>query len=276
MKEYKNYIFDLYGTLVDIETDEYSDNLWRVMADNLNAYGTNWEVNALKKTFFEFDNQERERIKKILIKEKMFSESKELLTEVNIERVFARVLIEAPEFHNSEMKIDGKTLKEYREDYKAGKDVISEISESEWTALMAVNFRTVSRKYIRLFEDTCSVLEELNNNGKNVYLLSNALRVFTLPEMENLGILKYFKKIRMSSDYEIMKPQKEFLEDLIKEEGLKKEETVMVGNEMESDMKIAHICGIDGIMHNTMNYTKKEINKSPYNFEVINTLGGLL
>jgi len=159
VKEYKNYIFDLYGTLVDIETDEYSDNLWRVMADNLNAYGTNWEANALKKTFFEYDNQERERTKQRLIKENKFNGIKEILTEVNIERVFARVLIEAPSFHESEMKINGKTLKEYREDYKAGKDVISEISESEWTALMAVNFRTVSRKYMRLFEDTCMFLK---------------------------------------------------------------------------------------------------------------------
>ena len=276
MKEYKNYIFDLYGTLVDIETDEYSDNLWRVMADNLNAYGTNWEADALKKTFFEFDNQERERIKKILIKEKMFTEGKELLTEVNIERVFARVLIEAPEFHNSEMKIDGKTLKEYREELNEGVDVIDKLSSSDWTALMAVNFRTLSRDYMKLYDDTILVLEELKKRGKNIYLLSNALRVFTMPELENLGILKYFKKIRMSSDYEIMKPQKEFLKDLIEEEGLKKEETVMVGNEMESDMKIAHMCGVDGIMHNTMNYTKKEINKSSYNFEVINTLGGLI
>jgi len=159
VKEYKNYIFDLYGTLVDIETDEYSDNLWRVMADNLNAYGTNWEANALKKTFFEYDNQERERTKQRLIKENKFNGIKEILTEVNIERVFARVIIEAPSFHESEMKINGKTLKEYREDYKAGKDVISEISESEWTALMAVNFRTVSRKYMRLFEDTCMFLK---------------------------------------------------------------------------------------------------------------------
>ena len=29
---FKNYIFDLYGTLVDINTDEWSDDLWEKMA----------------------------------------------------------------------------------------------------------------------------------------------------------------------------------------------------------------------------------------------------
>lgn len=29
---FKNYIFDLYGTLIDINTDEWSDDLWEKMA----------------------------------------------------------------------------------------------------------------------------------------------------------------------------------------------------------------------------------------------------
>ena len=29
---YKNYVFDLYGTLIDINTDEWSIELWEKMA----------------------------------------------------------------------------------------------------------------------------------------------------------------------------------------------------------------------------------------------------
>ena len=31
-KEYENYIFDLYGTLVDIQTNEKKASLWKNMA----------------------------------------------------------------------------------------------------------------------------------------------------------------------------------------------------------------------------------------------------
>ena len=30
---YKNYIFDLYGTIIDINTDENYDDLWKEMAE---------------------------------------------------------------------------------------------------------------------------------------------------------------------------------------------------------------------------------------------------
>lgn len=29
---YKNYVFDLYGTLIDINTDEWSIDIWEKMA----------------------------------------------------------------------------------------------------------------------------------------------------------------------------------------------------------------------------------------------------
>ena len=45
-----------------------------------------------------------------------------------------------------------------------------------------------------------------------------------------------------------MKPDPDFLETLIREEGLAKAETVMVGNEERSDMQIAASCGVDGLL----------------------------
>ena len=35
----KNYIFDLYGTLVDIQTDEYKDLIWKRMASYMTSQG---------------------------------------------------------------------------------------------------------------------------------------------------------------------------------------------------------------------------------------------
>ena len=37
--KYKNYIFDLYGTLIDINTNEWSAQLWKKMAILYGYYG---------------------------------------------------------------------------------------------------------------------------------------------------------------------------------------------------------------------------------------------
>ena len=40
--KYENYIFDLYGTLVDIHTDEEDEKLWEALADFYGEHGANY------------------------------------------------------------------------------------------------------------------------------------------------------------------------------------------------------------------------------------------
>ena len=47
------------------------------------------------------------------------------------------------------------------------------------------------------------------------------------------------------------KPEPAFLNRLMEEYNLDPLETVMIGNEVSSDMKIADACGIDGLLLNT-------------------------
>ena len=48
---YKNYIFDFYGTLVDILTDEKDPMLWDKLAQLYQAYGAYYKGKALKKAY---------------------------------------------------------------------------------------------------------------------------------------------------------------------------------------------------------------------------------
>ena len=48
---YKNYIFDLYGTLVDINTDEWSAQLWKKMAILYGYYGAAYTFKELGKAY---------------------------------------------------------------------------------------------------------------------------------------------------------------------------------------------------------------------------------
>ena len=55
---YKNYIFDLYGTLVDINTNEHKHSLWKNMAMIYSMSGANYTPAELKKTYYRFLDEE--------------------------------------------------------------------------------------------------------------------------------------------------------------------------------------------------------------------------
>lgn len=58
MARYDNILFDLYGTLVDIKTDETMPFLWRVMADYYSYSNAKYTPEELKKSFYESINRQ--------------------------------------------------------------------------------------------------------------------------------------------------------------------------------------------------------------------------
>ena len=51
MKDYRNYIFDLYGTLVDIGVDESDRRLWEHMSLFYGYYGAQYEPEELHRAY---------------------------------------------------------------------------------------------------------------------------------------------------------------------------------------------------------------------------------
>ena len=54
---YKNYIFDLYGTLVDIRTNESKLYLWQKMSDVYSSYGAIYDAVELREAYRELCKQ---------------------------------------------------------------------------------------------------------------------------------------------------------------------------------------------------------------------------
>ncbi|MDE5819141.1 MAG: HAD family hydrolase [Lachnospiraceae bacterium] len=54
---YRNVLFDLYGTLVDIHTDEKKRYLWQKMSDFFRAYGAYYTPTALRKAYLHYVTQ---------------------------------------------------------------------------------------------------------------------------------------------------------------------------------------------------------------------------
>ncbi len=237
--KYKNYIFDLYGTLIDIDSDERKLSLWRKLSDLYACYGAIYTPKELRKAFFRMDKEERLKVKNELGTDR---------PEIKLEKVFVRLLTEAP-------KLNVKKSEDTARSIRIPDDM------SVWSEFMANSFRTLSRRYIRNYDKTLYTLDSLRKNGCGVYLLSNAQAIFTRPEIRLMELEERFDKIYISSDYGRMKPDPVFLETLLNDNGLERSETVMVGDTVENDILIAYRCNMDGILVNTSKLSEKQIKK---------------
>ena len=247
MQLYKYYIFDLYGTLIDIHTDEDKRSLWENLARFYSHYGVDYKPAELKRAYKRTVADEEKRIKRA---------TGVTFPEADIEKVFLRLLKEGPVGHPTSRLV---------------KD------EKEWAGAVANMFRIESYKKLALYKNAEKVLSTLKEQKCKLYLLSNAQKVFTMPELEIFGLDQYFKKIYISSEAGIKKPDPKFMMDLLSKEKIKKEKCVMVGNDIESDIKLAQACHMPAVLVNTFKYSSFELAlKYDNKYPVINDLSELL
>ena len=206
---YKNYIFDFYGTLADIRTDEEDPCLWGKMSEIYSALGAAYSPGELKAAFRALERQEAARIG-----------GRD--PEPDLTEVFAGL---------------------YRE-----KGVCCEACQARMTA---VTFRALSREFLRAYEGVEDFLKELKRRGRGIYLLSNAQRDFTRPEIAMLGLETYFDGIFISSEQGCKKPSPLFFERLLEKYGLKASECIMIGNDEEADIAGARHVGLDSLYIHT-------------------------
>lgn len=224
---YQNYIFDLYGTLVDIHTDESKASVWKKIAVYFSAQGAAYTGKELKERYGALIDAEAKKLQRKLNKKYPGIAVKEV--EINLDRVFVNL---------------------YKEKgIKANRQLIKD---------SMIAFRAITMEKLKLFPGTVELLQGLKCAGKKVYLLSNAQTSFTYPEMKALGLTEYFDDIFFSSDLEVKKPSAKFYEALFEKHGLKKAESVMVGNDRFADVQGALDFGIEAIYLHTEQSTPFE------------------
>ena len=250
MKEFDNYIFDLYGTLVDIRTDEGGQSLWDKGARRLNEeFGTKWTGKSLREMYLKLAREEEK---------KLSAENGADFPEILIENLWLRLIKEGVDRKSA--ATNGKKA----DDTNPSDEIVSESSEelsvtSPEILSFCTWFRETSRVKFRLFEGVIETLDKLRSSGKKVYLLSNAQRAYTAKELSDLGLSDKFDDIFISSDKQIKKPQKEFMELLVSKHGLSVDKCVMIGNDIFSDVGVAVRNGMNSIFLNTDGHSDKKI-----------------
>ena len=202
---YRDLIFDLYGTLVDIHTEE-STEVWEKTAVFFGFYGAHYTGTELKSAFLQAMKQ----------RQIAAGQSYECFPDIPFEQVMAQL------FRAKGMENDADAL-----GFQA-----------------AQLFRICSLDYIRLYAGTLKALETLRKRGHRLWLLSNAQRAFTAYELRHLGLGDQFDAIYISSDYGCRKPDSRFLGALLQEQGLDTENCIMIGNDRDTDIAGAKAMGL--------------------------------
>ena len=210
--KYTDLIFDLYGTLVDIHTDE-NQEVWEKTAVLFGFYGAHYTGASLQEAFAGAMRQ----------REAAAGQSYECFPDIPCEQVMAQL------FRDKGIRENADNL------------------GIQAAQLMRIS----SMEYIRLYPHVKESLQTLRRNGYRLWLLSNAQKVFTAFELVHLDLVSEFDKIYLSSDYLCRKPDARFFRALLQEQKLDTRRCLMIGNDRNTDIAGAKAAGLDTLYMHT-------------------------
>lgn len=205
----RGLIFDLNGTLIDILTNEWDDNVYRVVANYLDYYGVTVSPELMRDLYFELNKQQRR-------------ESREEFPEFDIGRLFREVI------------------------ERFGNDSTHEMALERFEALAestATVFRAASRYKLELYPDVAEVLAALNGRYR-MAAVSDGQTLWALPELRSVGLAGYFPNLLVSGNLGFRKPDRRMFEWALNQLDLSAREVLFVGNDMYRDVYGAKEAGM--------------------------------
>jgi putative hydrolase of the HAD superfamily len=222
----KGILFDLYGTLIDIETDESLEEIYRGIAHYLTYQGVylhRWEV--------------RDRYYQIMKKQK--EESGEEYPEIDVEAIW-----------NAFLEQEGVKTAPVRRDL---------------ARILAQLYRGISRKRLQLYPEVKRVMDELQPHYR-MALISDAQPCYALPEIKAVGLDGYFDSILISASFGFRKPDRRLFAKALDILKLTPPEVVYVGNDMYRDIYGASRLGIKTLFVDSNQGAKSHENVTPDSF----------
>ena len=114
-----------------------------------------------------------------------------------------------------------------------------------------------SPRKTNLFESSEKVLAYLQEKYV-LHIISNGFKETTLLKMSTCNLNPYFSNVIISEDVGVNKPDKAIFEYALAKARAKKEESIMIGDSIEADIRGAQDYGIKAIFFNPLNKEKPE------------------
>jgi putative hydrolase of the HAD superfamily len=206
-------IFDVNGTLIDIETNEGLEETYRFLAQFLAYQGiliSRWDLRDL---YFS------------TVKEQL-ARSAERYPELDVVAAWREILR-----------------------HKAS-DLSHELPPEKWNQLptfLAEMHRSLSRIRLQLYPNVRQVLEGLRENYA-LAAVTNALSAYSLPELRAVGLADLFNPVIVSGDFGYRKPDSRLFEQALHGLGVRADQALFVGNDLEEDVAGARAVGLRTVL----------------------------
>jgi putative hydrolase of the HAD superfamily len=220
----KGILFDLYGTLIDIETDESLEEIYRTIAHYLTYHGIylhRWEV---RDRYYEHMKQQKGE------------ERGEEYPEIDVKAIW-----------NSFLRREG---------------IKAPLARRKLATILVQLYRAISRKRLQLYPDVKRVLNELRPTYR-MGIVSDAQPCWAMPEMKAVGLYDYFAPIIISANYGFRKPDTRLFGEALDAMKLVPAEVIFVGNDMYRDIYGASQLGIKTIFVDSKQGAKSHENVTP-------------
>jgi len=219
----KGILFDLYGTLIDIETDETKNSIYRGIAHFLTYHGV-----------YRHRQEVRDRYYRIMKEQKELGGEK--YPEIDVESIWNIFLAEEA--------------------------VKGDHERQKLALVLAQLYRAISRKHLRLYPGVMSALDALRP-AYRMALVSDAQPCYALPEIKAVGLDGYFNPIVISARHGFRKPDKRLFEKALTRMKLTSTEVICVGNDMYRDIYGAARLGIKSIFFDSNQGEKSHEDTTP-------------
>jgi putative hydrolase of the HAD superfamily len=206
-------LFDVNGTLIDIETDEWMEECYRAVAHYLTYQGMDLRRGDVRDLYFK-------------VMKEQFAASKETYPEFDVVAVWREVLRRCTVNFGCSIKPD-----------KLG----------EMPLFIAEMQRGISRKRLVAFPQVLDVLTRLKQRYK-LAIVSDAQSAYGVPELRAVGLAHLFDPIIISGDYGFRKPDARLYQAALNDLGVTPEQAIFVGNDHFRDVHGARNAGMKTIL----------------------------
>jgi putative hydrolase of the HAD superfamily len=205
----KGIMFDINGTLLDIHTNEWHDEVYRVLSNLLSYQGISLEPHVVKDVYFQLMKDQR-------------AACGERHPEFDAIGIFREIISQ----HATEFTRGMPTEK-----------------LEQLPRLLAETHRAASRFRLQPYPGVEQTIRQLHLKY-HLAIISDGQIACALPELNALGLSRYFDPIIISGDYGYRKPDKRLFIAALTAIKMAPSEVLFVGNDMYRDVYGAQRLGM--------------------------------
>jgi putative hydrolase of the HAD superfamily len=196
----KGIIFDINGTLINIQTDENMDEIYRAISHFLTYHGIYLHRGEVREQYYR-------------IMEEQTKASGEKYPEFDAVALWQEFLLS----NLNPAKISSPEILEVMPQY------------------LAEMYRGISRVRLELYPDVKLILDKLKTRFP-MAVVSDGQSAWALPELQATGLDDYFNPVIISGDYGFRKPDPRLYKAALDGINAKPNEVLFVGNDMYRDV----------------------------------------